>query len=362
MNDRDRFLVTYYNPETLTRESSGVFGVADNRFFTTPFLPVTLDSGVVNPIFLEFAFNIQTFYCECDRGFASFRCENRATKQGEKQYWYAYKKVNGKTNRFNIGDLTKLNFDVINEAVAVVCGLQVAQKKSATKKPIATVAPVDAIADFPTVLAGHGKYKNHLQPSLPLAVTDDIDSLKREQAFKNMSLAVEIAKERIAELEGMLARSLQVNDDAMQRIATNNDILLKKEIELTNTQYKLLNTEKKLDYAIEGKDNLEETLAERDEELLKTHQKLLERNETIVLMRNETKDAIERIFQLECESSKRENDVARYAYMYDQHSKKIFAYQALIEQYCAMTTGKTKKGNPRYAYLIDFLADIDKIY
>jgi hypothetical protein len=361
MNDRDRFLVTYYNPDTLTRESSGVFGVADNRFKTTSFIPVTLESGLVNPIFLEFAFNAQTFYCECDRGSASFRCENRATKKGEKQYWYAYKKLNGKTNRFNIGDLSKLSFETIEEAVAVVCGLGVAQKKSATKKAIAPIATVDAIASHPTVLAGNGKTDQHLQPSVidcfeSLAIAqneiiilnrmlkeaqDDVVEANRkehEQWQKIKPLQVQVEK-RNALIDTLERRNTELN----QIVSGNLDLVTR------------LETKAK---------TLQKTLDERDSELLKTRQKLLKQGDDLQRcqgLKELHHEALQRIHQLECEASNRENAVIGYAKMKGNDETLISAYESLIDRYRAMTIDKTKKGNPRYAYLIDFLADIDKI-
>lgn len=342
------FLVTYYNPETLERDSNGVLGLDDQRFFGKNFIPVSLDDGLVNPKFIDFASKVGFFRCECDRGSASFRGENRTSKKGEKQYWYAYKRVNGKLNRFNIGDISKINYETIEKAIAVVCGFKQEE-------------PVTQPVTQPVTLAGHGKLANQIQFDL----LDHMDSLA-------------IAQNEIAVLTKMLK-------EAQDDVATAN----RKEHE----QY-VLNGQ------LKGKlSKIEKTLQERDDELLKTHQKLLERNYTIELQATQIKDAMAKlethrnvglaiaiqkermvelehtiemqadlikslrndVFNLECESSKREDDVAGYAYMYDEHSNKIFEYQALIEKYRAMTIDKTKKGNPRYAYLIDFLSDIDKI-
>lgn len=55
-------------------------------------------------------------------------------------------------------------------------------------------------------------------------------------------------------------------------------------------------------------------------------------------------------------------EYSRQTYMMLEHYEhELVAIKSVIAKYRGMTQGKNKKDNPRFAYLIDFLADIDKL-
>lgn len=166
-------------------------------------------------------------------------------------------------------------------------------------------------------LAGHGKFEKHLQPSL-------------------MQLANEPGKQlrhRCNELE-------RQNKDLNKNLTAAIETIDKLQADLDKKDRYSRNASLAVSIAKERIEELE-SKKEMQADLIKSLQNDL--------------------FNLECESSKREDDVAGYAYMYEEHLSKIFEYQAMIEKYRALATGKNKKAHPRYAYLIDFIAEIDKL-
>ncbi len=89
--------------------------------------------------------------------------------------------------------------------------------------------------------------------------------------------------------------------------------------------------------------------------------KIAELQHTVTMQADLIKSLRNDLFNLECESSKREEQVAGYAFMYEEHSNKIFDYYSIIEKWRNLAKGKTKQGHPRFNKLIELLDDIDKI-
>lgn len=160
------------------------------------------------------------------------------------------------------------------------------------------------------VLAGHGKSEKHLRLSLMVLANDP----------------VKVLKHKIQELE---RQNKDLNNrliESLERVEKRNALI----------------------------DSLEQSNKELNQ-VASCHSDLTNRLEKKI------KTLQDDVLRLESESSKRDNDIPLSAHLLFEKPDRIFACFSLIEKYRAMIIDKTKKGNPRYAYLIDFLADIDKL-
>jgi hypothetical protein len=359
--------ITYFNKDDFRldydRDTLGLL-LDDSKF-------VALDS-------LDFASaiaSIKNFALHIDNGNCTFIKEFRKSGESIKPYWYACKRINGKIKKIYFGhEFSK------DKLMQIVDRLQVAQVAQVTQVTQESRGILETLNHFARVHCAK------TQDETTVATEDEIiiRNFKRiaETWEDSANLAWDKVKELEAELESVrLAAPVLAgngkNDRHIQpslmELANQPDKLLVHRCNELERQNKDLNN--RLIDALDTIAEVQKTLDQRDSELLRTHQKLLKQDETIARQadlikivgdRNDGlqelhKESLERIFDLECEASKREDNVQGYAYMYEEHSNKIFAYQALIEQYRAMTTGKNKKAHPRFAYLIDFLADIDKL-
>jgi len=418
--------LTYYNHYDRDADTHDyVLGIITDD---TKFIDMYIDD-VINPEFLDVVYSQKSFSVEVDAGTATFRKEN-------KKYWYAYKKLKGKLNKAYVGTtqlLTELSICKAVEEVNIAkeptssavtqTSSTVTQKHSVDafkegdrvsyvnpdlpykkNRGIGVITEMTAdnlyivweddlkmvcpfsrsssdelflvdVANQKIELAGHGKYEDHLQPSLPFAVADDIDSLKREQAMKNMSLAVEIAKERIAELEANLAAVTQERNIALsdlkksdQDIDKTHEKLLERATELAECKQLLIirgqelnETFAQLESAYEMNAHLQMSI-DSLEVGLKIHQRdYQDLNERHLGVKELHGNALTYIHKLESDIEKlQEYNRIGEKEAFDNLNT-FEAVMPIIHQYRVMADGKTKKANPRYAYLIDFLGDINKI-
>jgi uncharacterized coiled-coil DUF342 family protein len=322
-------IVSYFNPETLDRDNDGELGLLTETITSgLQFYPIESQEFCV---YINGLHGIKSFSLHVDNGTCTFSKEFRKSGDRIKPYWYASKRVNGKLKRLYFGtDFTK---DKLN---------QIVDKLQNPPDRVENIELPKGIEENirNCTLAGNGKNANQLQP--------DLISCHEQLA---------IAQNEIAILNKMLK---EAHDD----VATANRKEHEQYVQVGQLKGKLAKTEK--------------ILKERETELLKTHQKLLERGNhddvikslekelalrqtEVTTFRDEATKYHNELQQLQWEASKREDDVAGYAFMYEEHSNKIFEYYSIIEKYKQLASGKTKKENPRYAYLIDFLAEIDKL-
>jgi hypothetical protein len=328
----------------------------------TKFIDMYVNDDVINPEFLSVVDSQKSLTVNVDAGTATFRKEN-------KKYWYAYKKLKGKLNKayvgstqsltelsickavedvniakeptmvtqkdcvttlqescksyiqgFNVGDRirfrdgykTDLNYELTIGIITDIDEINIKVRWDGetdsdryTKFHITEKQwweKLDTIANPTTSLAGNGKNKNHLQPS----VIDCFESLA-------------IAQNEIIVLNKML----KDGDNFLRAANEKND---EQRVEIAQLKRNLKKLEEQLEKRNALIDQLEFFLKEKNEiiENLQEYNRIGE------------KEAFDNLSTFE-------------------------AVMPIIHQYRVMADGKTKKANPRYAYLLDFLAEIDKI-
>lgn len=298
-------ILTFYDPITLEQDAGGELGVLN---LDHEFVPVMGRNGLINPDFHRYLtrLGVDSLQVTCRSGLARFRKENRPDNDGNPRfYWYAYKKVKGKLNKSYIGTASQMTEQVIEDVVAKVnvSKVQVTQSDCVTTQTPA-IAPVP-----PVELAGHGKSDRYLQSSLNLQTDYEIlktEISSRDETIKSLVSQGKKQAAKIKELEYLL----------------DNEVKHSAKVER--------------DY----KDLLETVENQANDDL--TH--------TVQMQANLIKSLRNDLETLERQSS-----------MYQELSDKNFNYLSVIEKYRKMAHGKTKKDNPRFAYLIDFLTDIDKL-
>ena len=346
------FILTYYNAETLELDSNGVFGLNDIRFFGEHFIPFALEDGHVNPKFLDFASQVESFRCDCIQGSASFRCENRQLKKCSKQYWYGYKKIGGKVRKFSIGDLNNFTFKLIEKAIAVLCGLEkVAQKKSVTFSKAIAPAPIDK----PLIeLTGNGKSDRHLQPSL----ISENDAL---------SMAIAECKELKAQNEILVNRIIEATEMYKEQWHKASDFGTAL-IDCENTIAELEEKLEEKDYAIRCCLATFEQVDDRNQELKIKLEGLEECKAQRDKFGTALIDCENTILDLERKVEYHEDQNLAYGCMYQQqlddnfeYAKQLLDIKTIIDRYRTLADGKTRQSHPRYNKLLDFIADIDKL-
>jgi hypothetical protein len=344
-------IVSYFNPDTLERDNDGNLGLLTETITDgLKFFPIESDEF---DIWVNGYHGIKSFSLHIDNGTCTFSKEFRKSGDRLNPYWYASKRVNGKLKRLYFGteftkdrlnqivDKLQVKQEVTQEVTQAVCNeFSLGDKVLYTnpklpyekQRGIGEIvgisdehyyiiwqddpkmeAPYSRLYNPPNELAlaaGHGKSDRHIQPSLMELANDPVKLL----THKN--------KELERQNKDLNKRLIEALDKTAQRDDINGKL----------------------------------------EAMVSNQAETIDRQASLIfILRGDIDKLNHKIVDMERESSKREDDVQGYAYMYEEHSNQIFAYQALIEKYRAMTVGKTKKGNPRYAYLIDFLSDIDKI-
>ena len=352
------FILTYLNPETLELDSNGIFGVDDVRFFGKHFIPFALEDGQVNPNFLDLVSKFESFRCDCIQGSASFRCENRQLKKGSKQYWYGYKKIGGKVRRFNIGDLNNFTFELVENAIAVLCGLQeVAQKKSATS--CEAIAAKDQPLQPLIELAGHGKCDHHIQPSLVEIINDPLNiaiakSNRLERENKDLNKSLIDALDKIKKLETSLKASEYRRQDLSQdcedikcQLTAQSDKYRNYGLAVAITNERNQELEKRvkeLGYLV---NSTQKVLNVRDKELATCQKALLSRIDS-------NQELEKNIFKLEQDYKTGEQEAF-------DNLDRFCSIVSIIDKYRALADGKTRQAHPRFNKLLDFIADIDKL-
>lgn len=363
-------VLSYFNPDTHERDNDGVLGLLIDTVATgipvSEFLPIDckeLDG------WLNGCDNVKSFALQIDNGNCTFTKELRKSGDRIKSYWYASKRINGKLKRLYFGTkFTKENLlsivDKFNQeskpvtqkvtqnvnhfAIGDMVTYENPDELYKRQRGVGKIVDINeenlyiCWQDLPkmqapfwrygtdklVLAAGHGKSANHVQPSL---IEPDLH-------------------EEIAVLNNII-RGLK---EDLEEIKTREHKTWVENGQLKGKLKKLLNHDELCHSQQLKIDALEQQV--REQEILIETLRV-----ELVKSRDEAHSHYQQYQQLEWESTKREDDVQGYAFMFQEHSDKIFQYQTLIEKYRLLAAGKTKSANPRFAYLIDFLSDIDKL-
>lgn len=243
----------------------------------------------------------------------------------------------------------------------------------------AEIEKLKAIANPTISLAGNGKNENHLQPnvidcfeSLAIAQNEiivlnkmlkDGDNFLREANEKNHEQRVEVGqlKRKLSKLE----KTLSERDSELHK---THEKLLERASELAECKQLLIirgqelnETVAQLESAYEMNAHLQMSI-DSLEVGLKIHQRdYQDLNDRHLGVKNLHGEALTYIHKLESDIEK----LQEYNRVGEQEAfdnlNTFEAIMPVIGKYRTLADGKTKKANPRYAYLIDFLADIDKI-
>ena len=308
-----------------TRDNSGQLGILLFTERGRDFHPIATDK-LDN---LTSADWFKSFTCQFDNASCTFSKEFRKSGDTTKGYWYASKKINGKLRRVYFGakPFTKESLE------------QTLAKFSESKSDVVTQEVTQFVNDFS--VGDKVTYATHDLPYKEKCGIGEVAEKRDGKLFiywqnnPKMLCPFNIkSKDKLVLVAGHAKSDRHIQPSITEKILEENQ----KQIESLKAENALLANSLRSEK--ENYLRLKDTL-ERQADLIKT-------------LRDD-------VFRLECELSKREDDIQGYAFMYEEHSNKIFAYQSLIEKYRALASGKTKKDNPRFAYLIDFLGEIDKL-
>lgn len=337
-----------YHPNLNTNDYELALGTDKN--ITYMFLPHSTD---LNPDFIDRANRLKSFRVVLETGTATFRFE-RGT------YWYAYKKIKGKLNKGYVGRVTDFTTDLLLNVVQFVNTEKPDQPQVAIAKK-SKPNPLDAQMTS-AELAGHGKDDNLIQTSIPDVFPDnwnaEAEQWKRIAATyqRSCNMAWEEVKQLKQELQSLKNQSVQLDleeqilnkqlsYDAMEA----ENILLHHQLEKEKQNFLLL------------KETYEREFAELQSTKESQASLIYALREDIDRFREEAAKYYEQLQQLEWESSRREDEVQGYYFMHEELSEQVFKYRTVIEEFRHLAKGKDKRNHPRFAYLLDFLAAIDKL-
>lgn len=274
-----------------------------------------------NPDLLDLICNIPSFSIRVDSGSATARRENG--------YWYVYKKITGILNKEYLGLVEDITEILMTETV---------RKVNIQKKKIKPNISINDHVNInpPPESAGHKKNPNHFQTSL-IPANQEILMLKQEVDSLQATLAMGKTDYMILHEE---IRAVQ--RDRINIIEQNN-------LTVSKLNDKIDNLEKALVVVCEsGTDNLKR-LSEHYEEIELAKLNLKAKSQVIA-------DKSEEILEVLAEKDEMELKLINFAC----DLKKFNSVTEIIESYRNFAKGKNKQSHPRYSYLIDFLAEIDK--
>jgi hypothetical protein len=371
-------IVSYFNPDTLERDNDGQLGLYTDETVTMGLQFFPIDSQEFDT-WVNGYHGIKSFALHIDNGTATFSKEFRKSGDRIKPYWYAAKRVNGKLKKLYFGtDFTKDKLNqivdklqeakVTQEVTQLFDGFKVGDRvvyanpalpyeKQRGVGEIVEItdqnwfiiwqdepkmkAPFSRLYSKPNELvlaAGHSKSARHIQPSLMELANDPVKLLNHKN------------KELERQNKDLNKRLI----DALERVDA-----------LTQERNIALSDLKKLD---RNYDNLQERCAglqmtiDSLEAGLRKHQRdYQELNERHLGVKELHGEALTYIYKLESDIEKLQeyNRIGEQEAFDDLNT--FYEVMPIIKKYRDMTIDKTKKSNPRYAYLIDFLADIDKL-
>ena len=337
-----------YHPNLNTNDYELALGTDKN--ITYMFLPHSTD---LNPDFIDRANRLKSFRVVLETGTATFRFE-RGT------YWYAYKKIKGKLNKGYVGRVTDFTTDLLLNVVQFVNTEKPDQPQVAIAKKDKP-NPLDEQKKS-AELAGHSKDDNLIQTSIPDVFPDnwnaEAEQWKRIAATyqRSCNMAWEEVKQLKEELQSLKNQSVQLDleeqilnkqlsYDAMEA----ENILLHHQLEKEKQNFLLLKEKSETEER-----EMQSTIDSQAKLIFSLRADIHDKDLEIYELK-------ERIQQLEWEESKREDQVHGYYFMHEELSEQVFKYRTVIEEFRCLAKGKDKRNHPRFAYLLDFLAAIDKL-
>lgn len=283
-----------------------------------------------NPDLLNLINTLKSFRVYVDTGTGTARLE--------RGYWYIYKKIIGVLHKEYLAKSEDITEALLTEVVRKVNVQKKTIKHNVSINDDVLIRQPPIAPDVTYELAGNGKSEKHLQPNL-IPVNQEIAMLRAE----------------VEHLKGYINQR------------TNSHIVLGEELRaVQRDRLKIINERdaiaKDLLIYSTGHRNFKLGVVVAQERIGELENTIEDSNEMLKILRDEAKNAIERIFQLECESSKRGDDIQGYYFMHEELSEQVFKYRTLIEKYRLLAKGKDKRNHPRYAYMIDFLTEIDNLF
>lgn len=281
-----------------------------------------------NPDLLNLICNIPSFSICVDSG--------KATARRENGYWYVYKKITGILNKEYLGLVEDITEVLMTETVRKVNIQKKKIKRNILINDHVNTEPPSMYMRSPPELAGHKKNANHFQTSL-IPANQEISMLKQEVDSLQATLAMGKTDYMILHEE---IRAVQ--RDRLAIIAERDDALN----HLKDKKVEPLTKSKSVQW-------LEKELLRKHNE----HIKQIEEYKTFERLTKEiTADKNESILQLLSDKDKNELKLINLACKL----KEADNINLILEKYRNFAKDKNKQSHPRYSYLIDFLAEIDK--
>lgn len=281
-----------------------------------------------NPDLLDLICNIPSFSICVDSG--------KATARRESGYWYVYKKIIGILNKEYLGLVEDITEVLMTETVRKVNIQKKKIKRNILINDHVNTERPSMYMRSPPELAGHKKNANHFQTSL-IPANQEILMLKQEVDSLQATLAMGKTDYMILHEE---IRAVQ--RDRLAIIAERDDALNN----LKDKKVEPLTKSKSVQW-------LEKELLRKHNE----HIKEIEEYKTFERLTKEiTADKNESILQLLSDKDKNELKLINLACKL----KEADNINLILEKYRNFAKGKNKQSHPRYSYLIDFLAEIDK--
>ena len=259
-----------------------------------------------------------------------------ATATFERGYWYISKKILGKLYRKYLGKTERITEALLIEKVRKVNNRYLSEKRESRIDGCQQIRQEVPCKSEPYELAGHQKNLNHLQSNL---ISSDEELTMCKQALAAIQATYDMNQTDYMILHETLRT---VERDRLDIIEQNNATVSK-------LNEKIDNLEKALVIVCEsGKDNLLR-LAKYHEEIELAESNLEAKSQVIA-------DKNEEILEVLAEKDEIELKLINFAC----DLKKFNSVTEIIESYRNFAQGKNKQSHPRYSYLIDFLAEIDK--
>lgn len=290
-----------------------------------------------NPELLNLIDSVPSFRVFVDSGSGTARLE--------RGYWYVYKKRKGVLYKQYLGKSATISEYLLTEVVRTVNTMVIAKIEPTSDTHQANHIPVNGCKTIkePLIytgesieLAGHKKDVNHLQGSLIFSnqeLTIANQALESLQAtYEQNQIDYMVLHQRLRDVESDRLIIIAEKDKAL------ND-LKEKELEASTKSKQIEWFEDEL------LKNCNEHIKEIEQ--FKTFERLTkevtaDKNESILKLLSD-KDATElKLINLNCEVKQADNT------------------NLILDKYRKIAKGKNKQSHPRYSYLIDFLADIDK--
>ena len=291
-----------------------------------------------NPELLNIIDKVPSFRVYVDSG--------SGTARQERGYWYVYKKRKGVLYKDYLGKSARISEALLTEAVRTVNTMTIAKMvltpvtQNLDHVPIngcQMIKPTLPYKSEPYELAGHQKNPNHLQSNL-MSLEKEVTMLK--QAFLALQATYDMNQTDYMILHETLRT---VERDRLSIIEQNKT-------EVSELMNRIKNLEEALVIVCEsGTDNVNRLARYREE--IESLELNSEAKSQVIADKNEE------ILEILSNQEELELKIKRFA----RCLEKCDSVTAVIEKFRDLAFNKTKQQNPRFSYLLDFLADIDNL-